>query len=76
MASATAVAPRRSTTGLDLKLRRVAAFVTQAELASTLGVSRQRVTSLEAEGRPAPTAVARYLAALEQLVNGQEPTHV
>jgi len=54
-------------TGLDLRLRRTAAFVTQTDLAREIGVSRQSVGNLEALLRPHPRAVARYLAALEQL---------
>lgn len=59
-----ASAPR---TGLDLRLRRTAAMVTQTELAAEIGVSRQAVSNLEALYRPSDTAVARYLAALERL---------
>jgi len=63
MATATAL----RLTGLDLRLRRTAAFVTQTSIARELGVSRQAVGNVEALVRPSPTAVERYLQALRQV---------
>ena len=63
MATATAL----RLTGLDLRLRRTAAFVTQTSIARELGVSRQAVGNIEALLRPSPTAVERYLQALRQV---------
>lgn len=60
-----ATAPR---TGLDLRLRRTAAMVSQTKLAAEIGVSRQAVSNVEALYRPSDSAVARYLAALDRLV--------
>lgn len=58
---------RRATSGLDLRLARVAARVTVTQLAAQLGVTHQRVSSLEGSERPTVTAVSRYMTALEQL---------
>ncbi|MGI8830539.1 MAG: helix-turn-helix domain-containing protein [Candidatus Limnocylindria bacterium] len=63
---AIATAPR---TGLDLRLRRTAAMVTQTQLAAAIGVSRQAVSNVEALYRPSEAAVARYLTALERLAH-------
>ena len=52
------------TSGLDLKLARVARGVSQRALADRLGVSPQRVSSVEAAYRPTAHMCARYLAAL------------
>ena len=54
-------------TGLDLKLRRIAAGVTATALAAELGVGRTAVTNAEREFRPSPYRVRVYLAALERL---------
>ncbi len=58
---------RTRSTGLDLRLRRVALGVSQTNLAASLGVSRQRVANVENMYRPPRTIVARYLAALAEI---------
>lgn len=50
--------------GVDLKAERVRAGLTQRELGARIGVSGRRVANVEAEYRPAPTIVRRYLSAL------------
>ena len=63
MATASVIAHR---TGLDLKLARTAAMVTQTELAQRMGVTRQAVSNVEARYHvPGPT-VQRYLDALRE----------
>ena len=54
-------------TGLQLKLARVASGVPQRALARQLGLSPQRVAAIEAAFRPSSAACARYLAALDAL---------
>jgi DNA-binding XRE family transcriptional regulator len=62
---ATATHVRRSgITGLDLKLRRVAAGVTQTELAGHLGITRQAVGNVEARAHVSGRICERYLDAL------------
>ena len=60
-------------TGLDLKLRRVAARVTGRALAAEMGVGPSRITQIEREAYPTPETERRYLAALETLT---DVTHV
>ena len=55
------------TTGLDLKLARVALGVPQREVARRLGVSPQRVSGIEATYRPTRWTCSRYLAALDAI---------
>ncbi len=52
-------------TGLELKLKRVAADVRVKELAQALGVTDSRVTYIEGRRNPTPEAIDRYLAALD-----------
>ena len=59
--------PIQHTSGLDLKLARVARGVSQRAIARQLGVSPQRVSGIEASYRPTGEACARYLDALEEL---------
>jgi DNA-binding XRE family transcriptional regulator len=54
-------------TGLDLKLRRVEAGVTQTDLARHMGVWRQTVSVVEGSLRPRPRMVEHYLRALDEL---------
>lgn len=54
-------------TGLDLKVRRVAARVKAYELADAMGVSPSRVSALEREGFVTDQAAQRYLEALGTL---------
>lgn len=51
-------------TGLDLKLKRVAADVRTKDLALAMGVTDSRVTYIEGRRNPTPEAIERYLAAL------------
>ena len=50
--------------GPDLRAERVRRGLTQADIAERLGVSRTRVTAIEAAWRPPTTIIRRYLAAL------------
>jgi transcriptional regulator with XRE-family HTH domain len=52
-------------TGLDLRIARLRAGISQKELARRLGVYPQRVSEAEQRLRVAPKFVDRYLAALE-----------
>jgi transcriptional regulator with XRE-family HTH domain len=61
-----AAATADATTGMDLRLCRVARRVTVSDLAAELGVSRQRVSAIESLGRPTWEATQRYWAALER----------
>ncbi len=56
-----------TTSGLDLKLARVARGVTQRAMARRLGVLPQRVSAIEATYRPTTETCARYFAALREL---------
>ena len=60
-------------TGLELKLRRVAARVTGRAIASAMGVGPSRITQIEREAYPTSETQRRYLAALETLT---DVTHV
>lgn len=53
------------TTGLDLKLERVAARILGRVLARTLGVSESRVSHIEALAVVTPKMVVRYRIALD-----------
>lgn len=64
MEMTTALSPR--STGLDLRLRRTALGVSQTAVAGRMGVSRPRVSQVEAMYRPPRSIVTRYLAALEE----------
>jgi len=55
------------TTGLDLKLARVARGVPQRAIAWHLGVSPQRISATEPTYWPTALTTARYLAALEAI---------
>jgi len=55
------------TSGLDLKLSRVARGVSQRAIAHAIGVSPQRVSAIEATYRPTASAAGRYLGALRSL---------
>jgi transcriptional regulator with XRE-family HTH domain len=56
------------TTGLDLKLARVARGVAQRAIAWHLGVSPQRISAIEATYWPTARTAARYLDALGAIV--------
>ncbi len=55
--------------GLDLKLKRIAAGVTATALAAKIGVVRSAVSNAERELRPSAHRVRVYLEALEQIAN-------
>ena len=56
-------------TGLDLKLQRTAARVTQRELAEQLGVRAQFISQVEARAVVKPATAERYVAALAAVAN-------
>lgn len=60
------------TTGLDLKVERVRARVTAKALADTLGVTRQRVSAIEALGVVHDDLAARYRDGLLSLTSGPQ----
>lgn len=51
-------------TGLDLKLRRTAARVTQAQIAEHMGVRSQFISQIEARAVVRRETAERYMAAL------------
>jgi len=61
-------------TGMELRIRRVALGVKQRELAARLAVSPQRVANVEGMYRPPRTIVRRYLDALAEAA-GDELLH-
>jgi predicted transcriptional regulator len=52
-------------TGLELKLKRIAADVRSSDLAQAMGVTPSRITYIEGRRNPTPEAVERYLLALD-----------
>lgn len=60
-----------ATTGLDLKLARVAARVKQRPLADAMGVSESRVSAIEREAVVSPAIRLRYLDALARAAQAQ-----
>ncbi len=56
-------------TGMDLKLQRVAAGVTQTAIAGQMGCWRQTVSVIEGALRPPRHQVQRYRVALDQLTS-------
>lgn len=52
------------TTGLDLKLKRVARRVRVIDLAQAMGVRHSRISQIEAQAVPSTEMIDRYLAAL------------
>lgn len=54
-------------TGLDLKLKRVAADVRAKDLAEAMGVADSRISHIEKSRVVTEEAASRYLAALETL---------
>lgn len=52
------------TSGMDLKVERIRAKVTATDLASEMGVSRQRVSQLESATDVSEAMADRYRAAL------------
>jgi transcriptional regulator with XRE-family HTH domain len=62
----------RDMTGMQLKLRRVAARVKGRALAREMGVTASRVSAIEREAFVTDEAAARYLEALATLTNVPE----
>lgn len=60
------------TTGLDLKIERVRARITAKRLADELGVTRQRVSAIEALAFVNSEQVDRYRSALVSLTSDAE----
>lgn len=56
--------PPMISAGSVLRVRRLRAGLSQAELARRLGFARQRVTALEGAAHVPPASAARYLGAL------------
>ena len=67
MATANAIGTSGRSTGMDLRLRRVALGVSQSDMARHLGVSRQRIGNIEGMLWPGRAAADKYLAALAEL---------
>lgn len=55
-------------TGLELKLKRVAADVRVKELAEAMGVTDSRITYIEGRRNPTQEAIDRYMNALSTCV--------
>ena len=53
-------------TGLDLKLRRVAAGLQVQHVADAMGISAPRVSRIEREPRVTPAMLTRYADAIEK----------
>lgn len=65
------------TTGLDLKLERVAARAKAIDLAEAMGVSRQRVSAIESLAVVPEDAATRYRTALLSVTSeAHEPAEV
>lgn len=56
-------------TGLELKLRRMAARVKGQDLAAAMGVTKSRVSAIEREQFPTPETERRYVEALKTLTD-------
>jgi len=61
-----AIVSTRTVSGIDLLVLRKTAGLRQEDVASVMGVARSRIAALEAQYRPASTAVKRYVNAVEQ----------
>lgn len=62
------------TSGIDLKIERVRTRATAKALADQLGVTRQRVSAIEALGVVNDDLVARYRDALMSLTSDEDKT--
>ena len=58
--------------GLDLKVERIRARVTATRLAQEMGVTRQRISAIEADAVVTPDAVERYRSGLMSLTSGPQ----
>jgi DNA-binding XRE family transcriptional regulator len=67
MTTANAIGTAGRSTGMDLRLRRVALGVSQSDMARHLGVSRQRIGNIEGMLWPGRAAADKYLDALAEL---------
>lgn len=65
-----------ATSGLDLKLARVARRIKQKPLGDAMGVSASRVAAIEREAIVTSETVARYLAALDTCGTSTSPATV
>lgn len=63
---------RNETTGLDLKVERIRSRITAKRLADELGVTRQRVSAIEALAVVGDDQVDRYRAALMSVTYGPQ----
>jgi transcriptional regulator with XRE-family HTH domain len=54
-------------TGLDLKAQRVRRGLRAADVAAAIGLSRQRISQIEAAARPSHRDIDRYWIALARL---------
>lgn len=61
------------TTGLDLKLERVAARLKARQVAEAMGVSPSRISLIEREAFPTPEVVRRYRVALATCATSARP---
>lgn len=61
-------------TGLELKLKRVAADVRVKDLALAMGVTDSRITYIEGRRTPTADAITRYLAALDMCITKSTQT--
>jgi len=64
-----------ATTGLDLKLKRIAHRVKAREIADEMGVNPSYITLLEGQARVTDAAAAKYLAALAATLAGRTDGH-
>lgn len=65
-------AAQPATTGLDLKIERIRAGVSQTTIARRLGVTRHRIGYIEGRLRPTDRAIAEFRAALAEAVDAGE----
>jgi plasmid maintenance system antidote protein VapI len=56
-------------TGLDLKLKRVAARVKAQDVATSMGITKSRISAIEGLPQVTEATAERYLAALDTLTN-------
>lgn len=70
VSSMDATVASQRTTGLDLKLARIARGVSQRELARRLEVSPQRIAAIEAARWPTEPMRARYASGLDAIRPG------
>jgi len=64
--------PTNTLSGLDLKVERVRARVTATSIAEAMGVTRQRVSAIEAQAVVTARSTERYRAALMSVTSDAE----